>query len=117
MPAESRLWPSDDDEDGYDEDDGGGDDDDNDGNLTCPYFSTRLPSSQTIPDLGWLTLTKAWAQINKQPKLTKMIYVHRFDHWSFSQNFWKCISGVDYFEHFKVLSIWESMAEKSGRSP
>ena len=59
MPAESRLWPSDDDEDGYDEDDGGGDDDDNDGNLTCPYFSTRLPSSQTIPDLGWLTLTKA----------------------------------------------------------
>lgn len=66
MPAESRLWPSDDDEDGYDEDDGGGDDDDNDGNLTCPYFSTRLPSSQTIPDLGWLTLTKACTQIIKQ---------------------------------------------------
>ena len=52
MPAESRLGPTGD-------DDGDGDDDDNDGDLTCPYFSTRLPSSQTIPDLGWLTLTKA----------------------------------------------------------
>ena len=28
--------------------------------LTWPYFSTRLPSSQTFPDLDWLTLTKAW---------------------------------------------------------
>ena len=53
--AESRLWLSDDDDD----DDVGGDDDDNYGDPTCPYFSTRLPSSQTIPDLGWLTLTKA----------------------------------------------------------
>ena len=63
--AESRLWPSDDDDGGDDNDDDGGDDDDNYGDLTCPYFSTRLPSSQTIPDLGWLTLTKAWAQIIK----------------------------------------------------
>ena len=60
--AKSQLWPGDDDDDG---DDVGGDDDDNYGDLTCPYFSTRLPSSQTIPDLGWLTLTKAWAQIIK----------------------------------------------------
>ena len=65
MPAVSRLWPSDD--DGDDDDGGGGDDDDDDGgDLTCPYFSTRLPSSQTIPDLGWLTLTKACTQIIKQ---------------------------------------------------